>query len=284
MRMPLGHRGDTRYYAEFTSITRYLAYHHLIMITIIFAVIVSTILLVGCASTHIGHRVYLAQLSYIAITEIPNAQQGAWENITSIFLNAGRGTNLRVRVGYFGLCASQNGTSWSCHGSATSLITSRRFSDPLGIVSMAESVKGDVFFPGLLLGSAGLALISLLILSLFPNYHTETDELTGEEVEVKPFPSRKKCFMCLASTTLAVLFTFVSALWQHTSSATAATLLQFAAFPLIKASVGTIGTVLAWLAFGLWLVACSMTLLAIISYAVLDKLTDDDDSSSVSGI
>ena len=131
------------------------------------------------------------------------------------------------------------------------------------------------------LGSAGLALIPLLTLSLFPNYHTENDELTGKEVEVKPFPSRKKFFICLASTTLAVLFAFVSALWQHTSSATAATLLQFSAFPLIKASVGTVGTVLAWLAFGLWLVACLMTLVAVISLAVLDKLTDDDYSSSV---
>ena len=112
--------------------------------------IVSAILLAGCASTHIGHRVYLAQLSYVASTDIPNGQQGAWGNITSIFLSTGQGTNLRVRVGYFGLCASQNDASWSCRGSATNLAASRGFSDPLGIISMADGVRSDVIFPGFL--------------------------------------------------------------------------------------------------------------------------------------
>lgn len=75
---------------------------------------------------------------------------------------------------------------------------------------------------------------------------------------------------------LAVLFTFVSALWQHTASATAATLLEHSTVSLVKGDVGSVGVALAWLVFGLWMVVFLGIFIMIRSIKILDRLTDDD--------
>ena len=78
---------------------------------------------------------------------------------------------------------------------------------------------------------------------------------------------------------LAVLFMFTSALWQHTSVATAATILETSAAPLIKATVGGVGTTLIWLVFGLWLGAFAMVVAMAIPIIVLD-IKDSEDYKS----
>jgi hypothetical protein len=99
---------------------------------------------------------------------------------------------------------------------------------------------------------------------------------TGSDVDVKPFPSRVVLMACLACTGLASLFAFTSALWQHTAAATAATVLETSAVSLIKGGVGTVGTALAWLVFGIWIIAFIATLVMWLSILILDRLTDDD--------
>ena len=78
---------------------------------------------------------------------------------------------------------------------------------------------------------------------------------------------------CLASSSLAMLFTFASALWQHTSSATAATVLEATAGSVIRGNVGSVATVLAWLTFGLWFIVFMMVVVMLLSIAILDRLT-----------
>lgn len=120
------------------------------MIVIVFAATVTAILLAGAGSTSIAHRVYLVQFSYLNSKEAPKVPPGVWENITLPAFEAVHNTHLTVRVGYFGLCAKQESDDWLCRDSASSLMASRRFIDPLGVTTMADKVKNDVIFPGFL--------------------------------------------------------------------------------------------------------------------------------------
>lgn len=126
------------------------------------------------------------------------------------------------------------------------------------------------------LGSVGLGLIALMLFYTFPGWHAERDEETGSEVDVKPFPNRKVTEICCACTGLGTLFTFTSALWQHTASATAATILETSAISIVKAGVGGTATALAWLTFSLWLSIFIGTAVMILSITLLDRLTDND--------
>lgn len=124
------------------------------------------------------------------------------------------------------------------------------------------------------IGSAALAFISIVLFNTFPGWHEERDEATGSDVDVKPFPSRPVLVACLACTVIGALFTFTSALWQHTASATAATILETSAVSIIKANVGSVGTALAWLIFGIWLIVFLATFVMWLSIRILDRLTD----------
>jgi hypothetical protein len=60
---------------------------------------------------------------------------------------------LRVRAGYFGVCAQRNSqTEWVCASGASGLesIIAGPDTDPLGIIHTGVSFKNDVLFPGLL--------------------------------------------------------------------------------------------------------------------------------------
>ncbi|KAF2257096.1 hypothetical protein BU26DRAFT_513806 [Trematosphaeria pertusa] len=60
---------------------------------------------------------------------------------------------------------------------------------------------------------------------------------------------------------LGTLFKFTSALWQHTASAIATTVLEASAVSIVRGSVGTVATVLAWFVVGLWILAFVMLLI-----------------------
>jgi Ca2+ regulator and membrane fusion protein Fig1 len=101
-------------------------------------------------------------------------------------------------------------------------------------------------------GSIGLACIIFCLLSTFPGWHTEEDEYTGSEIDIKPFPNRPILVTCLGLSTIATLFSLVSALWQHTSAASAATIIEVSTLGAVKVQIGAVSTVLVWLAFVLF--------------------------------
>ncbi|KAF2281399.1 uncharacterized protein EI97DRAFT_491324 [Westerdykella ornata] len=258
---------------------RSIGFHHLIMAVIASAVAMTAVLLAGAGATSIAQRIYLIEVSYVDPKAQPDGPKGpteAWENITQPVFNVVKDSQLVTRLGYFGLCASQKEGPWICAGSAARLVYSGRFVDPLGLFHMAEKVKDDVIFPGFLIGSAGLGVLVFWLFATFPGWHEEKDTATGSEVLVKPFPSRTVMVACVAFTGLGSLFSFTAALWQHTASATAATLLETSTAGMARAGVGASGVALAWLIFGLWLVAAIASLVMHLSIAILDRLVEDD--------
>jgi hypothetical protein len=133
----------------------HMGYHHAVMIIVAINLGVTAVLLAGAGSTSIAQSVYLVQLSYVASKDPPRGSSGAWQNITFAAFQAIKDTSLSVRVGYFGICGAVEGSTWICRRDAVSLIgpdgyTDPLQTDPLGLTPMAERIKDDVVFPGLL--------------------------------------------------------------------------------------------------------------------------------------
>lgn len=62
-------------------------------------------------------------------------------------------SELRVRAGYFGVCAQRSSqTEWVCASGASGLqsILAGSGTDPLDILHIGASFKKDIIFPGLL--------------------------------------------------------------------------------------------------------------------------------------
>jgi hypothetical protein len=120
------------------------------MAIIALAATTTTLLLTGSAPSHIGHRVYLLQLSYVISAEPPIVPPGAWENITLPAFEAVKNMASAVRVSYFGICVMPGGSSWVCHNIVADLETSCPSVDRLGMTIMAAKVKNEILFPGFL--------------------------------------------------------------------------------------------------------------------------------------
>ena len=120
-----------------------------------------------------------------------------------------------------------------------------------------------------------LAFFTFILLATFPGWHYEHDEITGDDVDVKPFPSRPVCQVALALIFVASVFVLVSVLWQHTASVAAATIVQDLGNGSVKSGVGTSAMVLGWFGFVLLIIVTIGLLVMILSIIVLDRLTDD---------
>jgi Ca2+ regulator and membrane fusion protein Fig1 len=120
-----------------------------------------------------------------------------------------------------------------------------------------------------------LAFFTFILLATFPGWHYEHDELTGSDVDVKPFPSRPVCQIALALVFVASVFVLVSVLWQHTASVAAATIAEDFGNGSVKSGVGTSAMVLGWFGFVLLIIVTIGLLVMLLSMSVLDKLTGD---------
>ncbi|PSN63716.1 hypothetical protein BS50DRAFT_623427 [Corynespora cassiicola Philippines] len=264
-------------------IYEHIGFHYLIIVAVALAAVFSIILLAGAGSNSLGASVFLVQFGYSTPEATQNDYFGPWENITRSALKLSSQSKLRIRVGYFGVCGSGDDQGqWICKGSVSSLMATRRFTDPLGIAKMAEDAKSEVFFPGLLLASTGLAFIAVILLIRYPGWQAgwqeEIKEDTGSDVSTKiePYPFNNLILSCLSATALGAIFTLTSALWQHTAAATAATLLEISAVSAVKASVGNTGMALGWLAFVFWLTSFIMVSMSIWAIILVNKFPDGD--------
>jgi hypothetical protein len=126
------------------------------------------------------------------------------------------------------------------------------------------------------LGSIGLAIFSFVVFGTFPGWHREKDSRTGDDVDLKPYPNELKALCCVASTLLGAFFTLLSALWQHTASATTATILRASAVSVVKANVGSAGVALAWFVVVVWISVFLASLVIHLELLLLNRLTDDE--------
>ncbi|KAL2063544.1 hypothetical protein VTL71DRAFT_5349 [Oculimacula yallundae] len=258
----------------------FLGYHHVLMVFLSIAIITTSIVVAGCTTPSLAN-VYLLSLRYLnsstSTTSSTHPEQ-LNPNISATFHNISDHPSLEVRAGYLGLCVRQNSEKWHCSRSAPSLVEIVELSrgskdDPLNLLWIASNFRSQVVFVGLIFISIALSVLAIVLLSTFPRWHTETDD-DGSEREVKPFPSKKISYSATALIGLASIFMFVSILWQHIVSATAAVMVDDLTYGAAKGSVGSAAMAIGWTAVSCLLLTFVATLIMVWSIKVLSELVD----------
>lgn len=124
------------------------------------------------------------------------------------------------------------------------------------------------------IAAISLAFIAACILLTFPGWHEEHDD-SGNDREVKPFPSRPAILIALAASTLASMLALVSMIWQHTASVAAATTAEGLGYGTVKSEVGATILVLGWTGFAFMTLTTIALLVMLLSIRLLDRLTDE---------
>lgn len=92
--------------------------------------------------------------------------------------------------------------------------------------------------------------IALLLLGTFPGWRKEVNS-EGENLEVKPLPSRSISHMVLICTALATCVHLVATMWQHVGAVSSTAVLRAVLGVALEARPGTASIALSWVACGL---------------------------------
>ncbi|KAF1984069.1 membrane fusion mating protein FIG1 [Aulographum hederae CBS 113979] len=266
---------NVRFAVRMQRLIPWLGYHHVLMLLIAIAIVLLSLLLAGCSSTSpLIPGIYLLTLYYESYTPTYDPTQ-VDPGVTAAIANIVGTAQLEVRVGYFGICVTPDGGGYLCSNNATALAQQVSVDqDPLNLIWVASTFKDSIIFPYLLIVAIVLAFLTFVLLATFPGWHHEQDELTGSELDVKPFPSRPVSQVALALIFIASIFVLVSVLWQHTASVAAATIAQDLGNGSVRSGVGTSAMVLGWFGFVLLIIVTIGLLVMILSIMALDKLAD----------
>lgn len=123
----------------------------------------------------------------------------------------------------------------------------------------------------------------VVLTCLYPARENDVDDKDSDvisDIGIEPSPNRPLIAGSLALTLLSALFALLNAMWQHTSTATAATLAETVAQGNVEAHVGRAAAALAWVGFAMLVLASLGFVATIASLAALDELDDDSDTSS----
>ncbi|CAG8002175.1 unnamed protein product [Penicillium salamii] len=249
------------------------------------------VLLAGCTSSGLDN-IYLMSLRYkdynYTVAKVPGQVN---TNIAQAIRNVtqtGHGTTFEVRAGYMGLCVGQSHEYPICSSSAKALanmIAAERRTiqagnesietvpDPLNLIMVAEEFRRKIVFDGFLYVSIAMCFVTFLIISTFPGWHQETDDVESEK-EVMPFPSRALTHLSLVTSILGFAFGFISLLWQHINSSSTATMAEVLTYGAIEGHIGTAAMALGWVSvFVVSMVAIGI-LVEILSNSLIRRLVD----------
>lgn len=124
-----------------------------------------------------------------------------------------------------------------------------------------------------------LAFCALVLFATFPGWHYEHDEITGSEVDVKPFPSKSVMQVCLGLSVVAAMTMLVMSLWQHTAAVAARSTMLAGSYGNVSAEIGAAAIALSWISCAILFTVTIGVLVMLLSMSALDRLTRDDGSS-----
>jgi hypothetical protein len=125
------------------------------------------------------------------------------------------------------------------------------------------------------IGAIALSILCFIALASFPSWREETDERTGSEIDIKPFPSGKILMLCVISSALTMMFMLASSLWQHVAAASAKSLIEAGSQGFAAAHVGGAAMALVWLGFMFSAVVTVYFVALAWYFNWLDRLYDD---------
>jgi hypothetical protein len=115
------------------------------------------VVIAGCTSSNSLRNVSLFTLSYEKnLADVHPDSLLFNPNITQVIssqISDSANVVREVRVGYFSLCVESNSGAWSCSSSAEDIVASvmsQGDGDPLNIVRLAERLRTQTFFYGLM--------------------------------------------------------------------------------------------------------------------------------------
>jgi hypothetical protein len=113
-------------------------------------------------------------------------------------------------------------------------------------------------------------------IATFPGWTEEIDTRTGEDLDVKGFPSRPTSQAVEWALGMASQLLMVSALWQHVAAASVVAIISTTVQG--KGVVGDIGAAsiaLVWLSFALTVVAFQGIAVMMLAIKLIDLLTEE---------
>jgi hypothetical protein len=126
-----------------------------------------------------------------------------------------------------------------------------------------------------------LACSALCLLATFPGWHYEHDEETGNDIDVKPFPSRPVAQLVLVSSLSSAIFPLVATLWQHTAAIATASAIRSAHYGNVSVSIGVVSLVLMWASTALLATTAIGMLAMLMSMSRLEKVIENREDDSV---
>jgi hypothetical protein len=108
----------------------------------------------------------------------------------------------------------------------------------------------------------------------FPKWYTTTND-DDSEVEVRPHPTRVVPNIALGALAVASIFMVVSILWQHVSSAAAASMGRSLAYGTVESHVGSAAMALGWSGVSLILLATVGLIVSMLTIRILQNVLDD---------
>jgi len=236
----------------------------------------AAILLAGCTTNGLSNF-YLLSLSYTdsppPVTDDTITNPNTSSSIATLL---SKGATFQIRVGYFGYCLVNNGTTFCSTDlpSLASLVRQGSLSDPGNLLYVAKRFHDDTIFSGLIFITIIFSVFCFILLSTFPGWHTEEDA-EGSEREVKPFPSRTVSDISFLLVLVASVLGLVAALWQHLSSAATSTMASALTYGTVSGDVGVGAMVLGWVSTGLLFVVAVALLIMIVSIRILQQILGD---------
>ncbi|KAL4745415.1 Ca2+ regulator and membrane fusion protein Fig1-domain-containing protein [Aspergillus terricola var. indicus] len=121
-----------------------------------------------------------------------------------------------------------------------------------------------------------LILLSFSAMATFPGWHTEIDG-GGDEINVKPAPSRPVAQLVLSFDALASMVLIVAVLWQHVAVVAHAVTAEAAFGGAVKGDVDAVAMGLGWGAIGAVLVVTFGIAIQILSMRLYGLIGDEED-------
>lgn len=122
-----------------------------------------------------------------------------------------------------------------------------------------------------------LASLSIFAIIQIPTWRVEVDETTGEEFDVKYFPSHLVLQTSVSSTSCAAMLALVAALWQHTAAAAAISLVESVGYGHVKGAIGSIGVGLVWAGCALLIIEALTLIRVALQLWILSKTSEREE-------
>ncbi|KAF2875119.1 Ca2+ regulator and membrane fusion protein Fig1-domain-containing protein [Massariosphaeria phaeospora] len=195
------------------------------------SILCQSLLLAGCNSTSVPLTpLYILPMRYNLPRQLPLTNDP--NNTTVLDVDQ----EFEVRVGYFGICMHHPAGQWKCASTEDYLpVDQLSRLDPYHILRAGRRYKDEVIFPAIIIINS---VLMVFILVNFCHYKRSTSQNWKMKLKTTGLEATTLC--------VANILNSMAALWQHTSAASVACLLDVVSSGSVDIRVGYLAAGLVW--------------------------------------